>query len=76
MVMPRKLRELRAELRSAGFAVDHQTGSDQVWKHPQVTGVSANLAGKDRADARPYQEREVQDTLRRLREAQSGRNQS
>jgi hypothetical protein len=44
--VPRKLRELRADLRAAGFAIDHQTGSHQVWKHPLIPGISANLAGK------------------------------
>ncbi|WIG59184.1 MAG: hypothetical protein OJF49_001931 [Ktedonobacterales bacterium] len=68
--MPRKLRALRAELRRAGFAPDHQTGSHQVWKHPLLPGVSANLAGKDGADAKRYQEREVQAALHRLAEAQ------
>lgn len=67
--MPRKLRELRADLRREGFAPDHQTGSHQVWKHPLISGVSVNLAGKDEADAKPYQEREVQTAIRRLREA-------
>jgi hypothetical protein len=68
--MPRKLRQLRADLQHAGFALDHQTGSHQVWKHPLLPGVSANLAGKDSADAKPYQEREVRDAITRLREAQ------
>jgi|GraSoi_2013_60cm_1033757.scaffolds.fasta_scaffold158348_1 predicted RNA binding protein YcfA (HicA-like mRNA interferase family) len=68
--MPRKLRELRADLRRAGFAVDHQSGSHQVWKHPMLPGMSANVAGKDGADAKPYQEREVRDALLRLQAAQ------
>ncbi len=68
--MPRKLRQLRADLRRAGFSVDHQRGSHQVWKHPLIPGVSANLAGADGADAKPYQEQEVRSALRRLEEAQ------
>jgi hypothetical protein len=68
--MPRKLRELRADLRRAGFVLDHQTGSHQVWKHRLVPGIAANLAGKDSADAKPYQEREVQSALEQLKEAQ------
>ncbi len=74
--MPRKLRELRADLRSAGFYIDHHTGSHQGWKHPLLTGLSANLAGKDGADAKPYQEREVREALRRLRQVQQGGSQS
>ena len=68
--MPRKLRQLRADLRRAGFNVDHQRGSHQVWKHPLIPGVSANLAGADGTDAKPYQEQEVRTALRRLDEAQ------
>jgi hypothetical protein len=52
--MPRKLRALRSDLRRAGFGVDHRTGSHQVWKHPLLPGVSANLVGSDGADAKPY----------------------
>ncbi len=74
--MPRKLRELRSDLHAAGFDIDHQTGSHQVWKHPLLPGVSANLAGRDGADARPYQERQTREALRRLREAQEGGSQS
>jgi hypothetical protein len=68
--MPRKLRELRADLRRAGFAVDHQTGSHQVWRHPLLPGISANLAGKDSADAKAYQEEQVRAALQKLHEAQ------
>jgi predicted RNA binding protein YcfA (HicA-like mRNA interferase family) len=67
--MPRKLRVLRGDLWRAGFSLDHQTGSHQVWKHPLLPGISANLAGKDGDDAKPYQEREVREALRRLDEA-------
>ena len=68
--MPRKLRQLRADLQGLGFYLDHQTGSHQVWKHALISGVSVNLAGKDGADAKPYQERELRAALQRLREAQ------
>lgn len=70
--MPRKLRQLRSDLRDAGFVLDHQTGSHQVWKHPLLPGISANLAGKDGADAKPYQESQVQKALQALREAEEG----
>ena len=68
--MPRKLRQLRSDLRGAGFVLDHQTGSHQVWKHPLLPGISANLAGKDGDDAKAYQESQVQRALQALREAQ------
>ncbi len=41
-----------------------------MWKHPLIPGISANLAGKDGADARAYQEDEVRRALRAVREAQ------
>ena len=68
--MPRKLRQPRSDLQRAGFSVDHQRGSHQVRKHPLIPGVSANLVGKDGADAKPYQEREVREALLRLADAQ------
>ena len=68
--MPRKLRELRTDLRNAGFFPDHQTGSHQVWKHTLLPGVNANIAGADGNDAKPYQEREVRTALRRLTDVQ------
>lgn len=68
--MPRKLRQLRADLLRLGFYLDHQTGSHQVWKHALISWVSVNLAGKDGADAKPYQERELRDAIHRLQEAQ------
>ncbi|HEY8600269.1 MAG TPA: type II toxin-antitoxin system HicA family toxin [Thermomicrobiales bacterium] len=55
--MPRKLRELRAELRRAGFVLAYTTGSHETWRHP--SGAKLTLAGKDGADAKPYQERQL-----------------
>ena len=67
--MPRKVRQLRADLRRAGWDVDRQTGSHQIWKHPLVPGVEVNLAGQDGADAYRYQERDVREAVRLAREA-------
>lgn len=64
--MPRKLRELRADLRRAGFAIDHQTGSHQIWKYELLPGLSAVIAGADGADAKPYQERQIRGILEAL----------
>ena len=66
--MPRKVRELRADLRRAGFAIDHQSGSHQVWKHPLLPGIGVIVAGQDGADAKPYQESQLRRALRALRE--------
>jgi len=35
-----------------------------------VPGISVNLVGKDSADAKPYQEREIREAMRKLQEAQ------
>ena len=71
--MPRKIRQLRSDLQRAGFYLDHQTGSHQIWKHSLISGVSVNLVGKDSADAKLYQEREIQEALRKLQEIQKQR---
>lgn len=68
--MPRKLRELRGDLRRAGWEIDRQTGSHQIWKHPLVPGVEVNVAGADGKDSHPYQERDVRTAVRLAREAQ------
>lgn len=67
--MPRKLRELRAELRREGWQVDRQTGSHQIWKHVLLPGDEINRAGKDGADAMRYQEKDVVEGVRKAREA-------
>ena len=68
--MPRKIRELRADLGRAGFALDHQTGSHQVWKHPRLPHLSIIVAGRDGADAKPYQEVQLRRALAALRRAE------
>lgn len=67
--MPRKLRQLRAEPRREGFHVGRQVGSHEIWTHPLIPGVGANLVGKDGADAKPYQEKEVREAIQKVREA-------
>lgn len=61
--MPRKLRELRADLRANGFArlKGRGKGDHEVWKHP--TGVRAGLDGKDSQDAKPYQEKHIREAI-------------
>ena len=67
--MPRKLRQLRADLARAGYVLDTKRGkgSHTWWVHPKIPGFPVNLAGQDGADAKPYQERDVRDALRRAR---------
>jgi predicted RNA binding protein YcfA (HicA-like mRNA interferase family) len=67
--MPRKLRQLRAELRKAGYALDHTTGDHTILKHPLIPG-HVNIAGNDGDDAQHYQEKAVREAVRKLREAE------
>jgi predicted RNA binding protein YcfA (HicA-like mRNA interferase family) len=67
--MPRKIRELRADLRRAGFSERAGKGSHAVWHHPLVT-QQVVLAGADGDDAKRYQERILRAALLQLRQAQ------
>ncbi len=67
--MPRKLRELQADLRRADFAEAPGRGSHTGWRHP-LLAEKLTLSGGDDDDAQPYQERQVRRILTRLREAQ------
>ncbi len=66
--MPKKIRELKAILKKAGFTQlkKRGKGSHSVWRHPLLTD-DINLAGKDGNDAKPYQEKEVLDALEELK---------
>lgn len=58
-LVPRKLRELIADLKRAGFVQEPARGSHRKFRHPR--GVTVILSGHgDGADALAYQERQVQ----------------
>lgn len=61
--MPRKLRELRSDLRKSGFRRlrGRGKGDHEVWEHP--TGVRAGLDGRDGQDAKPYQEKQIREAI-------------
>jgi predicted RNA binding protein YcfA (HicA-like mRNA interferase family) len=63
--MPRKLRELRPDLRKAGFVLARQRGSHQVWQFPEIDDAEIVLSGGDDDDAKPYQERDVKRIVER-----------
>ena len=52
--MPRKIRELIADLRAVGFEMDRQKGSHRQFKHPSFQGV-ITLSGGEGDDAKSYQ---------------------
>jgi predicted RNA binding protein YcfA (HicA-like mRNA interferase family) len=60
--VPRKLRELIADLKRAGFVQEPARGSHRKFRHPK--GVTAVLSGHNEgADALPYQERHVHQVI-------------
>jgi predicted RNA binding protein YcfA (HicA-like mRNA interferase family) len=59
--MPRKVRQLIADLESAGFVNRGRKGSHRNFAHPK--GVRVTLSGNPGDDARPYQERDVRRAL-------------
>jgi predicted RNA binding protein YcfA (HicA-like mRNA interferase family) len=63
--MPRKVRQLIADLERAGFVNRGGKGSHRNFTHPK--GLRVTLSGNPGDDAKPYQEREVR---RRIEEAQ------
>ena len=67
--MPKKVRELKAMLRKAGFVVKPGRGSHTVWGHPAMT-AKISLSGGDGDDAHLYQEKSVREILRKLKEVQ------
>ena len=67
--MPRKIRQLKADLRKAGAYQASQGGSHTKWKHPLVPESMLILSGHDGDDAKPYQEGAVRDLLREIAEA-------
>ncbi len=66
--MPRKVRELEADLRREGFARQSGKGSHRRWLHPLYPGHVV-MSGKASDDAKPYQEREVRQALEQVHEA-------
>jgi len=67
--MPRKIRQLKADLRKIGAYQVSQEGSHTKWKHPLVSSITLILSGHDGDDAKPYQEKSVRDLLREVSKA-------
>jgi predicted RNA binding protein YcfA (HicA-like mRNA interferase family) len=53
--MPRKIRELKADLRQAGFYMKPGKGSHTNWFHARYAGC-VTISGADGGDAARYQE--------------------
>ena len=72
--MPKKIRELKAALRKAGFINKPAKGSHEKWKHEQLS-EKIIIAGKDGSDAKPYLEEQVREALERLEKMNIDRSQ-
>lgn len=68
--MPRKVREIKAELRKSGAIWRPGKGSHTVWTHPLCPGSQLTLAGGDGDDVKQYQERDVREFLAAIRAAE------
>ncbi len=67
--MPRKVRQLKADLSQAGFSWRPGKGSHTVWRHPLIPTIEVTISGNDGDDAKRYQEQEVREALDALRQA-------
>ena len=67
--MPKKVRELKAMLRKAGFSEDGGKGSHVNFWYEGVHGTFVTVSGQDGQDARAYHEKQVRSALERVREA-------
>jgi len=63
--MPRKVRQLIADLEKAGFVNRGGKGSHRNFMHPK--GARVTLSGNPGRDALPYQEREVRKKIAETR---------
>jgi len=66
--MPRKIRQLKEDLRRAGYRelTGRGKGSHSIWGHTLVPMV-VTLAGQDGDDALPYQEKLVRQAVNDVR---------
>jgi len=65
--MPRKLRELKAQIARAGFVYlpKRGKGSHERWRHPLLK-KTLTISGKDGSDVPPYLEKQVAQLLLEL----------
>lgn len=61
--MPRKIRELIAELNAAGFVDKGGKGSHRNIMHPNGS-MPVTISGRPGDDAKPYQERAVREAIK------------
>ena len=69
--MPKKIRQLKAMLNQVGFIClpKRGKGSHSVWEHPLLR-YNITLAGQDGDDAQRYQEKDVRNAIRDVKQQQ------
>jgi predicted RNA binding protein YcfA (HicA-like mRNA interferase family) len=67
LAMPVKIRQLKSLLRKAGFTSRPGKGSHTVWSHPKLSSEPLTMAGNDGDDAKPYQERNVRQAIKKAK---------
>lgn len=67
--MPNKIRELNQILRQLGFEEVQGKGSHTNWIHPLYAG-KLTVSGKNSSDAKPYQEKDVQQAIKEVEKKQ------
>jgi predicted RNA binding protein YcfA (HicA-like mRNA interferase family) len=70
--MPKKIGELKAMLRKAGFECRRVRGSHERWIHEGLPEVPLTIAGKDSQDAKPYLEKLVKTAIQTLKDKEQG----
>ncbi len=66
--MPKKIRELKQILRKSGFTEIVGKGSHTNWTHPNYVG-KLTISGQDSADAKRYQEKDVNLAIQEVSQA-------
>jgi predicted RNA binding protein YcfA (HicA-like mRNA interferase family) len=68
--MPKKIRELKAMLKKAGFHYRPAKGGHSVWTHFKRPGKKITLAGNDGKDAPRYMKKDVETAIREMEDQQ------
>jgi len=63
--MPRKIRQLIADLERAGFINRGGKGNHRNYLHPK--GIAVTVSGNPGDDAKKYQEKEVERKIQRVK---------
>jgi hypothetical protein len=73
--VPRKIRQLKADLRHVGFTSRTGVGDHTFWTDPGAPGIACSPDGRDGQDAHHYQEREVRNAIRAVEAAKRAQGQ-